>query len=144
MNWGYRILILYLSFVALMIIMVFMALTQKDIHLVAKDYYKQEIAYQAEINKIHNTKNLKIDSIISYLPDDQMLVIGLKKTNLDGEILFFRPADAHKDFKLGLQLDNSMKQYISTKPLAKGLWRIKMNWQDAGKYFYFEKKIFIK
>ena len=144
MNWGYRILLLYLSFVVLMTVMVFMAVTQKDIHLVAKDYYKQEIAYQEEINKIKNAGEIKVDSILTYSAENQLIEITLDKAGLKGEILFFRPSDAFKDFKIALQTDDSMKQFISTKSLTKGLWRIKMNWDDKGKPFYFEQKIFIK
>jgi nitrogen fixation protein FixH len=144
MNWGYRILFLYLFFVAFMATMVTISVMQTDIHLVAKDYYKQEIAYQSEINKIKNANALHFDSI-SYSKEKQMLQITLNQPISKGEILFFRPANARKDFRLPLQIDESMTQFISTKAMDKGLWRIKMSWNDANnKLFYFEQKIVIK
>lgn len=144
MNWGYRILILYLSFVAFMVVMVMVSVMQTDIHLVAKDYYKQEIAYENQIDKIKNANAMQFDSI-TYSKENQVLQVNLNQPIQKGEILFFRPSDARKDFRLPLQIDESMKQYISTKAMDKGLWRVKMQWNDANnKLFYFEQKIMIK
>lgn len=144
MNWGYRILFLYLAFVAFMVFMVTVSVMQTDIHLVAKDYYKQEIAYENQIDKIKNANAMQFDSI-TYSKENQVLQVSLNQPIKKGEILFFRPSDARKDFRLPLQIDESMKQYISTKAMDKGLWRIKMQWNDANnKLFYFEQKIMIK
>ena len=42
MNFGVKITVLYLSFVALILTLVFMSFSQK-VELVSKDYYAQEI-----------------------------------------------------------------------------------------------------
>ena len=53
MNWGLRIIILYLSFVALIVTLVSLCMGRK-VELVSKDYYKQELEYQGKIDAIKN------------------------------------------------------------------------------------------
>ncbi len=53
MGWGWRITILYSSFVVFMIGMAVMAFRQ-DFDLVSDDYYEEEIAYQGRIDQMTN------------------------------------------------------------------------------------------
>jgi predicted RND superfamily exporter protein len=66
MNWGNRILITYLAFAALMIGLVTIAMQQKDIFLVDKEYYKEELAYQTKIDQISNANGLSIPVEYAY------------------------------------------------------------------------------
>ena len=144
MNWGYKILILYLSFVGFIITFVVLAMMQTDIQLVAKDYYKKEIAYQEEIDKMRNVNQLNGAFNFNYLPDNQIIDLSFPKNVQQGEITFFRPSDAKKDFKLPLQSDNSGKQMFSTSKMDKGRWIVKINWNAEGKDYYAERKIDVK
>jgi len=58
MNWEKKIAIVYLSFVGFMGFLVWKCLQQDDIHLVSKDYYQKEIAYQKDIDRMNNTNQL--------------------------------------------------------------------------------------
>ncbi|NJL13400.1 MAG: hypothetical protein HC913_10615 [Microscillaceae bacterium] len=95
MNWGYRVTILYLSFVAFMLTMVYMSF-QYEVNLVAKDYYKQEMAYQKEIDKMKNVQALEGKVGLEYQKEGQMLRLSLPGGASDGEILFFGPAMAKR------------------------------------------------
>lgn len=139
MNWGYRIAILYSSFALFMFTMV--ALTfQYRVNLVDKDYYKQEIAYQAEIDKMQRVNQLDQKPALTFNTESRMLELNLPFEEAHGEILFFRPSDAKKDFKIPLMLHHQT-QAIPCKGLPKGMWRLKINWQSDGKTFYLEQKI---
>ncbi|GAB4395402.1 MAG: hypothetical protein OHK0053_02920 [Microscillaceae bacterium] len=140
MNWGYRVTFLYLSFVAFMLTMVYMSF-QYEVNLVAKDYYKQEMAYQKEIDKMKNVQALEGKVGLAYQKENQMLRLSLPGGATEGEILFFRPSNGKKDFRLALQTDEADEQFLPMAGLEAGLWRLKINWQNEGKAFYAERKI---
>ena len=58
MNWGHKIVMTFIVFAAIIISMVVISMRQ-DVSLVAADYYKQELAYTEQMNKLENT----IDSL---------------------------------------------------------------------------------
>lgn len=138
MNWGYRIAILYTSFVIFMVTMVVMTFQYK-VNLVAPDYYKQEMSYQSEINKMNNTGALSEEVTLQYKED--MLWLNLPGGEAEGEILFFRPSDASKDFKIALSTDDAGLQALPTEGLDLGLWRLKIDWSVKDKNFYSEQRI---
>ena len=49
MNWGYKILFVYIAFIAGILLMVFKSSTQKR-DLVTADYYAKELKYQERID----------------------------------------------------------------------------------------------
>lgn len=141
-NWGYKIAGVYIAFVVFMLYMVFSTF-QYDVNLVSKDYYKQEIAYQAEINKMQNVQNMAQAPVLEYSIKEDLVRIHLPEAEVNGEIWFFRPADGKQDFRVPLQLENG-RQSLSCAKLSPGLWRLKMQWESRGKPFYVEKKIEVR
>jgi hypothetical protein len=59
MNWGLRIVLVYIGFVAMILTLVFKARSEK-IELVAPDYYEQEIVYQNRIEALQNMRSLSV------------------------------------------------------------------------------------
>jgi hypothetical protein len=57
MNWGYKILFVYLAFVAGILLMVFKSSIQKR-DLVTPDYYAKELKYQQRIDAVKKTQAL--------------------------------------------------------------------------------------
>ena len=74
MNWGWKICILYSGFALLTLTMVFFAMNQ-EVFLVSDDYYKQEIEYQGQIDKMENARALSEPLVISYDSLSKNLVI---------------------------------------------------------------------
>ena len=58
MNWGTRIIIMYVGFVALIITLVVVSMRQQ-VDLVTPDYYAKELKYQTNIDKTKNYNELK-------------------------------------------------------------------------------------
>lgn len=144
MNWGYKIAILFIGFVVFMVGMVTICFRQNDIHLVEKQYYEKEIAYQNQINIETNTALLKNPPLIRYHHDSQTVSVEYPQSTgiEEGSILFFRPSDASKDFVVTVRPEGG-KQAIPVGHLQKGFWRVKMEWTDASKKFYLEEKIVV-
>ncbi|HAS39983.1 MAG TPA: hypothetical protein DCS93_05860 [Microscillaceae bacterium] len=145
MSWRYKITGVIVVFVSFIMFLVVKAMRQDDIHLVAKDYYKQEIEYQNEINKLRNVQNLKESFNLEYVAEHQMFRVKFPKSVTKGEIMFFRPSDARKDFKIPVEAGQDGVQLIPMKDrkMDKGFWRLKIDWQDAQKKYYVEKRIVV-
>jgi hypothetical protein len=143
MNWGKKIALVYLSFVAFMGFMVWKCLQQKDINLVSEDYYQKEIAYQNNIDQMNNTNQLSKELTFNYQSDSQQIMLDFPKESIGstGEINFYRPSDAKMDFAVKLDIANAESQTIPVASLDKGLWVVKVSWNKDGKGYYKEEKM---
>lgn len=144
MNWGVKIFILYTAFVLLTLSMVFFTMNQ-EIFLVEKDYYKQEIAYQEQIDKMHNAKALSIPLIILFDSTASSLTLSYPPQQLqdgiNGTIHFFRPSDAGLDCTYAISPDSAGRQSFSLLEFAKGRWHVKVHWESAGTSYFDQETI---
>lgn len=148
MNWGTKIIIVMSVFVAGIFYMVFTCMRQTDIQLVAPDYYEQEIAYQGVIDKENNYRALtnkpalKDDLASGKFKIDFSSISDYK--NMTGQIKFFRPSEAKKDFMVDLQLGDDGIQWLDKENLSPGKWIVKLEWEDGSKQYYNEQTMFIQ
>lgn len=143
MNFGHKITIVFSLFVVLVITMVYIAVKQKDITLVAEDYYKKEIAYQDEIDKLANTSALQDPIEVNLEGNDVLIQFPKELKGVSGEIHFYRPSNANLDFKVPITLNDSLGQKVSVADLLKGQWIVKLECSNAGKAFLKEKRIIL-
>lgn len=145
MNWGYKIGLVYGGFVVFVIAMVVLCVKQDDIHLVSKEYYKEEIAYQDQIDKLQNAEQIRGQMGFQYVGEKQVVEFFFPQFLADatGEILFFRPSDARKDVKVAVHMDESGKQVVPVAQLDKGLWKVKIKWSANNKDFFSEQVLVI-
>ena len=143
-NWGTRIAVLYIAFVGLIVIMVIMSIHQK-IDLVSEDYYDKELVFQDKINEMKNAETLegKITHIITQTDVELQFQQEFKSKKITGEILFFRPSDASKDFKTDVALNADAHQKISLKNLSKGMYKMQISYKDAQTPYFTEQTIVI-
>jgi len=145
-SWGKGIIALYGFFMLGVALMVYISVT-RQIDLVTPNYYEKEIKYQQQIDKINNTVKLEnkltttmiAGNFVIVFPDD-----SIEERPLTGEITFYRPSDAKKDFKLPLTPGIDMKQVVNTEMLEKGLWKVSIDWNKDGVDYYSEEKIVIQ
>lgn len=139
MNWGKKIAILYLSFVALIVTLVVISMNQ-EIELESKDYYAQELKYQEKIDAFKNTNTL--NSELSYERIENSLVINFpeeqKEKITNGEILFFCASDSEKDKKISLSINENNSQSISLNQLQKAKYTVKISWKCNTKNYFKE------
>jgi hypothetical protein len=143
MNWGHKITLVFIAFVGLMAYMVYQSF-QVNIDLVTEDYYQEELKYQQTIDKMKNTRQL--GQRISFKQENQQLIVqfpDLFEKELNGEINLFRPSDARFDVNTKITLDQNHRQSISTAELAKGYYKVKLDWKDGKKAYYHEESIYI-
>lgn len=143
MNWGKGIIAVCALFITGIGVMVYTSMT-KNIDLVTKNYYEEEIKYQQQIDKINNSSRLKEKVMVETV--DNAITVTFPKQNgsVNGEISVYRPSDAKKDFKVPIQLNSDSKQVIPTDKMQKGLWKVQITWNMNGTDYYNEEKIIIR
>ncbi len=143
MNWGYKILIVYIVFVLGILLMVYKSSTQKT-DLVTTDYYAKELKYQQKIDETGRVSSLS-EPVTYEIKDDKLIIIFPKDfagKKLNGEAILYCPADENKDIKQAFSvLDTPV--VVSIPAINKGLYELHLSWQAEGVTYYFEKKIFI-
>lgn len=144
MNWGNKLVVVFVVFGAFIGTMVYKAInTRYD--LVSKDYYKEELRFQDKIDRINNAaklSNVRVDqdasAITIHLPAEQ------KGYAVSGDVFFYCITDERKDFHTPLQLDSSATQVVLKNALQKGAYNLKINWQLGKEAYYFEEKLIIR
>lgn len=139
MNWGKKIALLYIGFVALIVSMVAMAMNQK-VDLVASDYYEQEIKYQEKINKIERTK--KLNSQLTWKTENNKIIVKfpleVSSKIKSGSVNFFRPSNAEMDQKIEFKNDTISNQIIDIEKLKKGVYKMQIDWKVEDVEYYNE------
>ena len=139
MNWGYSIALSFVLFIALIATLVTISMKQ-DIHLVAENYYEQEIEYQDQIERIRRTQSLVKQPEVYLDRENSSIRISLGQANVkEGQAVFFRPADATRDKVV--RFPEADGKTLSVADWEKGLWKIKLTWTSGDEEFYMEQNI---
>jgi hypothetical protein len=139
-NWGWGIVIAMALFMAFILQYVYRVSVydKYDHHLVADDYYKDELNYQKEIDNEENANSL-VENVKILKTDDGLSVVFPKEFKFDkvsGEIKLMRPSNYKLDIKKEIKL-NSNSFLILDKELATGRYDISINWiYKDKKYLY--------
>ena len=141
MNFKYFILALYLSFVGLIVMMVFKSCGQ-NIELETKDYYNEELKYQQKIDA------LKLGAIykdsVKLLANDSFVFLQMPTTiKADSMILvFMKPDDSKADLSIKLTSTQGVK--LDPTLFATGIYNLSINLYDHSVYTLIEKQIQIQ
>lgn len=143
MNWGYKILFVYLAFVVGIMLLVFKSSSQK-IDLVTPDYYAKELKYQERIDAVKRADALS--SPVSFRIIDQQLVITFPKefsaATIKGSVLLYYPADNKKDVEQPFSTgDGTFSMQLPAN--NKGAHELQVSWESEGVSYYFENKLFL-
>lgn len=144
-NWGTAMVIAMVLFMAFILQFVYrsIAVDKYEHHLVSEDYYKDELYYQLEIDKMNNAsklgQNVKIDRV-----GEGMLVSFPEDMNfakIKGIAYFQRPSDERLDFQKEISLsDHDM--LITDKKLINGRWNVKIDWEYGDNEYLFKEAVF--
>jgi hypothetical protein len=142
-NWGHKILLVYLIFVCGILLLAFKS-SQQKFDLVQQDYYGAELKYQEVINATKHASELGTDLIVtirgSYL--HITLPQSLHNSETKGEVHLYCIADEKGDMKKQFKTINGEFDFeLLTR--MKGNYIIKLTLQNKGVDYYFEKKIML-
>lgn len=144
LNWGTGIAIALIVFVGILTTLAVYFMNQK-VELVTNNYYDKELVYQNDIDRMNESVNLKEPVTVS-LDEKNVMVIFPKEVlpeGVSGEILFYKPSDSNKDFKINFDLKNDSLVAVGINKFTKGLWRAKITWHTPKSNYYNEEIIHI-
>ena len=144
MNWGNRMIVVFVCFASFIGFMVYKA-SKVKYDLVTPEYYKDELRYQDRINAQANAA--KIDSCVINQDATSVNIILPKELRgyaVEGSVLFYCITDADKDKKFPFNPDGLGQQIFKKLDLSKGPILVKVSCKANSKDYYFEKKIIIK
>lgn len=143
MNWGKKILIVYLVFVAGIVFMVVKS-SMQNTDLVTTDYYAKELKYQDKIDEMGRVSALSAP--VRYEIKEGILHIefpgDFSGRELTGEAVLYCPADKNRDITKPFTITDTVLK-VDLPPYYTGLYRLQLSWKDGKTTYYFEKKIFI-
>ncbi len=144
MNWGYKILFVYLFFVAGILLLVFKSSSEK-VDLVTKDYYQKELKYEQKIDEAERAQSLS--SPLQYEVSNNKVLITfpeeMKGKAITAHTLLYYAADETRDSVYNLHTD-SAKLVMILPESDKGMYELKMDWKVDTTKYYSEHKVLIK
>lgn len=144
MNWGYKIVVVFVLFVAGIVTLVIKS-SMQDHDLVTSGYYEKELVYQQRIDALNNVAALK-DTVV-YNINDRKLTIFFPEQHrngkVDAKVHWYSPSDAKRD----IEFDHVTEEGVIVRDLGAmepGWYYVKLEWAFDGNTFYEEKKLELK
>ena len=146
-RWGIGIAVVYGVFM-LCVIGVVIASRFQQVDLVSRDYYDKEIKYQDHIEKVKRSQAVEKQIAIENIAGEKALIVrlpaGVAASAATGKLKLFRPSNASLDRSFDLKFDAMAAQRVEYGQLARGLWKIKLDWQVDTLMYYQEQELFIE
>lgn len=145
MNWGNKLLLVFAAFGSMMGYMVYNCM-KTPVNLVAKEYYKDELAYQQVIDAKDKSAALNTRIQLTQLSDSIVLQLPAEMKNkvINGELLFYYAADARRDRTIPLQADAEAQQSLPANTFIPGSYTVKITWQADSVHYYAEQPFTIQ
>jgi len=141
--WPLGIVIALASFIIFILSYVYKAtfVAKYDHHLVSEEYYKDELKYQGEINKLENANALESDVSLTRSSDGVLVHFpaSMDGKNIKGTVYFVRLADENFDFQESISLENNTF-LIQNEKLVAGRWNVKIDWTYNDTPYLFKDK----
>lgn len=140
-NWGTGIVIAMLAFMIFILSFVYksVAMDEYQHELVSEDYYKEELHYQEEIDKLNKSKSLSQDIVLTNSKEGITISFPkeIDQESIAGSIYFQRLSNSKLDFREEIELTGN-QQLVSAEKLVSGKWIVKIDW-EVGKDKYLFK-----
>ena len=143
LNWGYKIVIVYVTFVAGILFLGFKSSMLK-FDLVQKDYYAEELKYQNVIDASARAKAAG-GTLVTNLSNGKLqlqLPAAFVGVLTKGQVHLYFPADEQKDIIKKFETQNGQVD-VELLSSTKGNYTIKLDIEKQGLKYYFEQKIFL-
>jgi hypothetical protein len=141
MNIGKWIIAAFIFFAAFIGTLVTICMRQ-DMSLVSKDYYKEELRYQTEIDRRANAASLDEKPVISGNKRSVKIHYRHLQQMENGNLRLFCPSNSHKDKHFDIRVSGDAVEF-STGELEPGMYRAKLSWSMNGKDYYQDQVIII-
>jgi hypothetical protein len=142
LNWGHKIILVFVAFVAMMVTLVYKSM-HTEFDLVSKEYYKEELGFQKVIDARNNAS--KLSSQIKIRQTESQVIISLpaemKDKIVKGDVQFYCPTRASNDKKVGIQMDAEGEIAFNKEQFTAAPYIVKVSWEADGVSYYGEEGI---
>jgi hypothetical protein len=142
MNWGNRILIVFIVFAMGIAYLVYRT-TQTNFDLVESDYYKKELSFQQQIDRTNEANSLSAQ--VTVIQNEEGIQLQLppemKDKRISGNVWFYCAYDKNRDKRFRLETDSNLIQLFAAGTVLPGNYTVKIDWNDNQKYYYSEKLV---
>lgn len=146
-NWGTGIVIAMALFMVFILQFVYRAsMVAKNEHsLVTEDYYKEEIHYQEEIDKVNKANSLKENVSIVHKGNGFLIQFpkNIEAESLSGTVYFKRLSNEKLDFSKDVKenlVDHAI--FIKDDQLVRGKWQLKIDWKSKDESYLYKETLF--
>ncbi|WP_420602903.1 FixH family protein [Flagellimonas sp.] len=143
-NWGTGIVLAFIAFISFILYFVIRMSTDNRANhdLVTEEYYKQELAYQNEIDASKSASemdaNLKVEKSEAGLKI--IFPERFDPEKIKGTVSLYRPSNKHLDIDFPISLSKT-HLLIPDNSLVDGRWDITIKWQYEDKVFMHKEKL---
>ena len=145
MNWGYKLMLVFIAFGCFMGFMVYNCLNS-PISLVSAEYYKDELNYQQVIDGTKSSNKLSEQVKVSQDGEHIQLQFPTEMKGMSpaGSVWFYCVSDGKKDRKFSIATDKEGIQFFALNELNKGRYVVKIEWKALETTYYTQKEINIQ
>ena len=114
-----------------------------DHDLVTEEYYKQELAYQDQIDAQQNSARLAKNIQVEVTAEGIQILFPSEKQNIKGEVNLYRPSNKKLDLEIPISLENQ-QMLIPAEKLVEGKYKLSINWKSNETTYLYKKDLQIK
>jgi hypothetical protein len=144
--WPYAIICWFVIFASALAAWTCFAMRQRT-DLVGVDYYEQEVRFQRQLDRLNRTAAVRGEVLLQHDALRREIALQLPAGHLSpppaGQIHFYRPSNAALDVTVPLVLDATGRQRLGTAALRGGLWKVRVQWRQAGAEYFHEQLIVV-
>jgi len=144
-NWGTGVVIAMVLFMVFILQFVYRTLANDkyEHQLVSEDYYKDELYYQQEIDKMNNASKLEQNTTLERTKEGFLITFPSKMdvTKIMGNIYFQRPSNDKLDFEQDIKLTDN-RIVINHDNLVSGKWKVKIDWKYNDEEYMLKEDVF--
>ncbi len=140
-NWGTKLVIGMGCFMAFIIVLAVKMFNSSPDALVDNDYYEKGLNYDKEYTL---KEQVKMDHASPEVKVGSEGIILTFKAAAEGKINLVRTADKRMDKVIQIKTDEKNRAAIPLTGIAKGRWKLIINWNSAGKSYLDEQEVMVE
>lgn len=144
-TWSTAIVLSIIAFMIFILSFVYKSIAIEDYHheLVSEDYYKDELHYQEEIDKLENASTLEKNVELKTTEEGLWILFpgSMDQTKISGTVSILRFSNKKLDIVEPVKLVQH-KMLIPKERLVRGKWEVKIDWVYEEEAYMFKDSWF--
>lgn len=140
-NWGTKLVIGMICFMSFIIVLAIKMFNSSPDALVDNDYYEKGLNYDKEYHLKEQVKKDQAKPVVEVNAEGIILTF---KASAEGKVNMVRTADKRMDKVIQIHTDEQHRAAIPLTGIAKGRWKLIINWKSAGKFYLDEQEVTIE